>query len=181
MGDVLLDVAAGTPCQFRQDVAAVNVNHGQFVFLGDVTQRVVCSPNIEQLIRYDAGLQNVYRGSSFHQACNACTVELAHLQRQASVTCKSMHFPAETLEISLLHFELLLLACSLQLVPMTCSEEPVPDWPRAPRALAGHAASQDAKGKGRTNEAMVIKQELEDMDIDSQVSLVQSAYLPQLT
>ena len=52
MGDVLLDVAAGTPCQFRQDVAAVNVNHGQFVFLGDVAQRVVCSPNIDQLIRY---------------------------------------------------------------------------------------------------------------------------------
>lgn len=51
MGDVLLDVAAGTPCQFRQDVAAVNVNHGQFVFLGDVAQRVVCSPNIDQLIR----------------------------------------------------------------------------------------------------------------------------------
>lgn len=52
MGDVLLDVAAGTPCQFRQDVAAVNVNHGQFVFLGDVAQRVVCSPNIDQLVRY---------------------------------------------------------------------------------------------------------------------------------
>lgn len=52
MGDVLLDVAAGTPCQFRQDVAAVNVNHGQFVFLGDVAQRVVCSPNIDQLIRF---------------------------------------------------------------------------------------------------------------------------------
>lgn len=51
IGDVLLDVAAGTPCQFRQDVAAVNVNHGQFVCLGDVAQRVVCSPNIDQLIR----------------------------------------------------------------------------------------------------------------------------------
>lgn len=52
MGDVLLDVAAGTPCQFRQDVAAINVNHGQFVFLGDVAQRAVCSPNIDQLIRF---------------------------------------------------------------------------------------------------------------------------------
>ncbi|KAL3137951.1 hypothetical protein ABBQ38_005198 [Trebouxia sp. C0009 RCD-2024] len=54
MGDVLLDVAAGTPCQFRQDVAAVNVHHGQFVCLGDVAQRVVCSPNIDQLIRNEA-------------------------------------------------------------------------------------------------------------------------------
>ena len=51
MGDVLLDVAAGTPCQFRQDLAAMNDKEGQFVFLGDVAQRVVCSPNIEQLIR----------------------------------------------------------------------------------------------------------------------------------
>ena len=52
MGDVLLDVAAGTPCQFRQDVASINDKEGHFVFLGDVAQRVVCSPNIEQLIRY---------------------------------------------------------------------------------------------------------------------------------
>ena len=51
MGDVLLDVAAGTPCHFRQDLAAMNEKEGQFVFLGDVAQRVVCSPSVEQLIR----------------------------------------------------------------------------------------------------------------------------------
>ena len=51
MGDVVLDVAAGTPCQFRQEVASVNAREGHFVFLGDVSQRVVCSPNVEQLIR----------------------------------------------------------------------------------------------------------------------------------
>lgn len=50
MGDVLLDVAAGTPCQFRQEVASINDKEGHFVFLGDVSQRVVCSPNVEQLI-----------------------------------------------------------------------------------------------------------------------------------
>ncbi|DBB12865.1 hypothetical protein WJX82_003855 [Trebouxia sp. C0006] len=50
MGDVLLDVAAGTPCQFRQEVASINAREGHFVFLGDVAQRVVCSPNVEQLI-----------------------------------------------------------------------------------------------------------------------------------
>ncbi len=52
MGDVLLDVAAGTPCQFRQEVASINDREGHFVFLGDVSQRVVCSPNVEQLIRW---------------------------------------------------------------------------------------------------------------------------------
>ena len=51
MGDVVLDVAAGTPCQFRQEIASVNAREGHFVFLGDVSQRVVCSPNVEQLIR----------------------------------------------------------------------------------------------------------------------------------
>jgi len=51
MGDVVLDVAAGTPCQFRQDMASINAREGHFVFLGDVAQRVVCSPNVEQLIR----------------------------------------------------------------------------------------------------------------------------------
>lgn len=51
MGDVLLDVTAGTPCHFRQEVAAVNAKDAHFIFLGDVAQRVVCSPNIEQLIR----------------------------------------------------------------------------------------------------------------------------------
>ncbi|DBA79038.1 TPA: hypothetical protein ACH3X1_008900 [Trebouxia sp. C0004] len=50
MGDVVLDVAAGTPCQFRQEVASINAREGHFVFLGDVAQRVVCSPNVEQLI-----------------------------------------------------------------------------------------------------------------------------------
>ena len=56
MGDVLLDVAAGTPCQFRQEVASINDKEGHFVFLGDVSQRVVCSPNVEQLIRYSLPL-----------------------------------------------------------------------------------------------------------------------------
>lgn len=51
MGDVLLDVAPGAPCQFRQDVAAFNSNAGHAVILGQVTQRAVCSPNIEQLLR----------------------------------------------------------------------------------------------------------------------------------
>lgn len=61
MGDVLLDVAAGTPCQFRQEVASINAREGHFVFLGDVAQRVVCSPNVEQLIR----LASCYIGNCF--------------------------------------------------------------------------------------------------------------------
>ena len=51
MGNVLLDVAPGAPCQFRQDVAALNPGVGRAVILGQVRQRVVCSPDIEQLIR----------------------------------------------------------------------------------------------------------------------------------
>lgn len=51
MGEVLLDVTAGTPCQFRQEVAAVNAKDAHFIFLGDVAQRIVCSPNIGQLIK----------------------------------------------------------------------------------------------------------------------------------
>lgn len=51
MGDVLMDVTAGTPCQFRQEIAAVNAKDAHFIFLGDVSQRIVSSPNIEQLIK----------------------------------------------------------------------------------------------------------------------------------
>lgn len=51
MGEVLLDVTAGTPCQFRQEVAAVNAKDAHFIFLGDIAQRIVCSPNIGQLIK----------------------------------------------------------------------------------------------------------------------------------
>lgn len=51
IGDVLLDVSTGTPLQCRQEVAAVDSQAGHMVFLGELTQRVVCSPDVEQLLR----------------------------------------------------------------------------------------------------------------------------------
>ncbi|KAK9828570.1 hypothetical protein WJX72_000813 [[Myrmecia] bisecta] len=50
IGEVLLDVSEGMPCHFRQDVAVINSQAGHCVFLGDVAQRVVCSPDVEQLL-----------------------------------------------------------------------------------------------------------------------------------
>lgn len=50
IGDVLLDVSQGVPCSFRQDVAAINADDGHMVLLGDVAQRVVCLPDIDQLL-----------------------------------------------------------------------------------------------------------------------------------
>eukprot|EP00873_Tetraselmis_striata_P013907 jgi/Tetstr1/434171/TSEL_023282.t1 len=50
IGEVLLDVQPGVPCGFRQDVGAMNAEAGHAVFLGDVAQRVVCSPDMEQLL-----------------------------------------------------------------------------------------------------------------------------------
>ena len=50
IGDVLLDVGSGMPCLARQEVAAVNHEAGHLVLLGDVTQRVVVSPNVWQLM-----------------------------------------------------------------------------------------------------------------------------------
>lgn len=35
---------------FTQDVAAINVEAGHAVFLGDVAQRVVCTPDVDQLL-----------------------------------------------------------------------------------------------------------------------------------
>ncbi|KAK9831265.1 hypothetical protein WJX74_009848 [Apatococcus lobatus] len=55
MGGVLLDIAPGAPCEFRQDVAAFNPSVDHACILGQITQRVVCSPNVEQLL----GGQNI--------------------------------------------------------------------------------------------------------------------------
>uniref|UniRef100_A0A7S0UXZ5 DNA-directed RNA polymerase III subunit RPC4 n=1 Tax=Polytomella parva TaxID=51329 RepID=A0A7S0UXZ5_9CHLO len=50
MGDVLLDVSQGLKSEHRQDVAAINPQTKHCVFVGDVTQRLVISPNLDQLI-----------------------------------------------------------------------------------------------------------------------------------
>jgi DNA-directed RNA polymerase III subunit RPC4 len=50
IGDVVLDVGSGMPCLARQEVAAVNHEAGHLVLLGEVSQRVVVSPNVWQLM-----------------------------------------------------------------------------------------------------------------------------------
>ena len=57
MGEVLLDVSLGSSCGFRQDLAATNVvggaaPTGHFLQLGKVESRLVCSPDISQLLKY---------------------------------------------------------------------------------------------------------------------------------
>ncbi|GIL70247.1 hypothetical protein Vretimale_3526 [Volvox reticuliferus] len=51
VGDVLMDVSLGLPNQHRQDVVAINPSSNACVFLGDVTQRVLVSPDVLQLLR----------------------------------------------------------------------------------------------------------------------------------
>lgn len=43
----------------------------------------------------------------------------------------------------------------------------MPNWPRALQAN-----KQDAKGKGKINESIQVKNEVEDMDVDNTVSFV---------
>lgn len=52
VGEVLLDVTPGVPCQFRQDVAVVNPQARQCIMLAPAVQRVVCSPDLETLLRW---------------------------------------------------------------------------------------------------------------------------------
>ncbi|EFJ50923.1 hypothetical protein VOLCADRAFT_103709 [Volvox carteri f. nagariensis] len=54
VGDVLLDVSIGLPNQHRQDVVALNPSSNACVLLGDVTQRVLVSPDVLQLLREDS-------------------------------------------------------------------------------------------------------------------------------
>ena len=50
LGDVLLDVRPGSAVSAHQELAAVNTQSGNIVFLAPVTHRAVCSPDISQLL-----------------------------------------------------------------------------------------------------------------------------------
>ena len=52
IGEVLLDVAPGVPCQFRQDVAVVSARDRACVKLAPVAQRVVVTPDLDTLLRW---------------------------------------------------------------------------------------------------------------------------------
>ena len=52
--DIVLNIAAGTPCSFLQDVVAVHLDQkkesGDMTVLGELTHKVVCSPDFEHLL-----------------------------------------------------------------------------------------------------------------------------------
>lgn len=56
LGTVLLDISAGTPTPFHQQLVAINCGEeeGHCVFLGDIKHRAICSYNIPQLLNPEA-------------------------------------------------------------------------------------------------------------------------------
>jgi hypothetical protein len=49
IGDVLFDVSTGMPCNFLQEVAALNTEKKKYYQLGDVSRRMVCYPDVSDL------------------------------------------------------------------------------------------------------------------------------------
>lgn len=54
IGDVLFDVSTGMPCNFLQEVVAINMDRKKYFQLGDISRRMVCFPDIESLLENDA-------------------------------------------------------------------------------------------------------------------------------
>ena len=50
LGSVLLDALPGTECMFAQELAAVNTTSKTCCFLGDVTKRVILTPDVNSVI-----------------------------------------------------------------------------------------------------------------------------------
>ena len=50
IGDVLFDVSPGIPCEMRQDFAAVDPVTKECIMLGQLTERIVVTPNIDNLL-----------------------------------------------------------------------------------------------------------------------------------
>ncbi|KAJ7533613.1 hypothetical protein O6H91_13G057000 [Diphasiastrum complanatum] len=50
IGDISLDALPGVQCAFAQELAAINSSSRHCCFLGDVTQRVVLTPDIDSLL-----------------------------------------------------------------------------------------------------------------------------------
>jgi hypothetical protein len=50
IGDQFFDVATGMPCNFLQEVVAINTAQKKFYQLGDISRRMVCYPDIEHLL-----------------------------------------------------------------------------------------------------------------------------------
>ena len=50
VGDIVMDVSSGSECSFLQDVVVVDANNKQAFVMGSVQKRMVCVPNLTQLL-----------------------------------------------------------------------------------------------------------------------------------
>ncbi|GJJ77762.1 DNA-directed RNA polymerase III subunit RPC4 [Entomortierella parvispora] len=50
VGDIVMDVSSGSECSFLQDVVVVDSNNKQAFVMGSVQKRMVCVPNLTQLL-----------------------------------------------------------------------------------------------------------------------------------
>ncbi|KAG0032907.1 hypothetical protein BGZ81_009855 [Podila clonocystis] len=50
VGDIIMDVSAGSECSFLQDIVVVDSNNKQSFVMGSVQKRMVCVPNLTQLL-----------------------------------------------------------------------------------------------------------------------------------
>jgi len=51
LGDALFDIIPGAECAFRQEAAIISAEQKKCVFLGDLTKRLICSPDIQDLLK----------------------------------------------------------------------------------------------------------------------------------
>jgi len=54
VGDQLFDVSTGMPCNFLQEVVAINTDKKKYFQLGDISRRMVCYPDIDNLLEGDS-------------------------------------------------------------------------------------------------------------------------------
>ena len=64
IGDVLFDVSSGMPCNFLQEVVAINTERKKFYQLGDISRRMVCYPDIDSLLQQDDPRDNPLASTS---------------------------------------------------------------------------------------------------------------------
>ncbi|KAG0371555.1 MAG: RNA polymerase III RPC4-domain-containing protein [Linnemannia gamsii] len=56
VGDILMDVSSGSECSFLQDLVVVDSNNKQAFVMGSVEKRMVCVPNLTELLNGLEGL-----------------------------------------------------------------------------------------------------------------------------
>ncbi|KAF9911986.1 hypothetical protein EC991_001433 [Linnemannia zychae] len=56
VGDILMDVSSGSECSFLQDLVVVDSNNKQAFVMGSVQKRMVCVPNLTELL---SGLESL--------------------------------------------------------------------------------------------------------------------------